>query len=140
MPIPAFSTAWADALRAAVNDDARYRDAAKGWTNPVALVVEPGDGMGDGAAVQVNLQAGTCLSADSLAPDAVSAPFVLSANLATWKEIVGGDTDPLGAVARGTVRLIRGSLGTLMIHARSATALLECARQIETHWPEAVPR
>ena len=137
MTIPAFSTAWADALLAAVNDDTGYRDVAKGWTNPVALVVEPGEGIDDGAAVQVDLKAGTCLSAASLAPAAVSAPFVLSADLATWKEIVGGDTDPLAAVARGKVRLTRGSLGTLMLHARGAKALLECARQIETHWPPA---
>ncbi|MES3035135.1 MAG: hypothetical protein V4813_14150 [Gemmatimonadota bacterium] len=137
MPIPAFSTAWADALLAVVNRDATYRDAARGWTNPVALVVEPGAGVDDGAAVQVNLQAGTCLSADALPPTAVSAPFVLSADLATWKEIVGGNTDPLAAVVRGTVRLTRGSLATLMLHARGAKALLECARQIETHWPEA---
>lgn len=135
MPIPAFSTAWANALLAAVNDDANYRDAARGWTNPVALVVEPGDGMGDGAAVQVHLQAGTCLSATALAPTAVSAPFVLSADLATWKDIVGGVSDPLAAVVRGTVRLTRGSLATLMLHARSAKALLDCARQIETRWP-----
>jgi putative sterol carrier protein len=135
MPIPAFSTAWADALFASVNDDPTYRDAAKGWTNVVALVVEPGDGMTDGAAVEVDLIAGTCRGAAALAPDAVSAPFVLSGALSAWRSIVGGTGDPMLAVATGALRLTRGSLGTLMLHARSAKALLVCARNIDTLWP-----
>ncbi|MDZ7631574.1 MAG: SCP2 sterol-binding domain-containing protein [Gemmatimonadaceae bacterium] len=135
MPIPAFSTAWADALVAAVNADAVYRDAAKGWTNVVALVVEPDETIGAGAAVEVDLDAGTCLSASALTPDAVSAPFVLSGALAAWKQVVGGTGDPMLAVATGALKLTRGSLTTLMMHSRSAKALLVCARQIDTLWP-----
>lgn len=135
MSIPAFSPAWADALRQAVNTDATYRDAAAKWTNPVALVVEPGDGLAGGAAVQVDLAAGTCQGAESLAPESVTASFVLSAGLAHWRQILDGDADPIAAVAKGDVRLTRGSLGTLMLNARSAKALLACARQIPTLWP-----
>ena len=135
MPIPAFTAAWADAFLGAVNADAAYHDAAKGWTNPVALVVSPGVGIADGAAVQVDLQAGTCLSAASMGIDEVSAPFVLTADLATWKEIVGGGTDPIMAVARGKVKLTRGSLATLMMHSRGAKALVACAQKIDTLWP-----
>jgi len=135
MPIPAFSADWASAFLTAVNSDDLYRDAGKGWTNPVALVVEPGLRIDAGAAVQVDLQAGLCLSAASLAPADVSAPFVLSADLDTWKEIVGGNTDPIMAVARGKVRLTHGSLGTLMLHAKGAKALVACARKIDTLWP-----
>ena len=135
MPIPAFSSAWADAFLLAVNADATYRNTAKGWTNAVALVVSPGGDVPDGAAVQMDLAAGTCLSAAALSPDAVTAPFVLQADLATWKEIVGGATDPIMAVARGTVKLAQGSLGTLMLHARGAKALVACAQQIDTLWP-----
>ncbi len=137
MPIPAFSSAWADALLTAINGDAVYRDAGKGWTNPVALVVEPGAAVPHGAAVQVDLRAGECLRSEEVAIDAVSAPFVLSADLATWMEIVHGATDPLMAVARGKVKLIRGSLGTLMLHAKGAKALVACARHVDTLWPTA---
>ena len=133
--IPAFSAAWANALRIAVNDDAAYRDAASGWTNPVALVVESGVELTSGAAVQLDLVAGSCLSAESLAPEQVTAPYVLSAALAIWKEVISGRADPLTAVARGTVILTRGSLFTLMLHARGARALLASAQRIETLWP-----
>ena len=135
MPIPAFSPAWAAAFLVAVNSDADYRSAAQGWTNPVALVVAPELGVTDGVAVQVDLQAGTCISAAALAPDEVSAPFVLTGALAAWKEIVADGTDPIAAVARGKVRLTRGSLGTLMMHAKAAKALLACAQKVETLWP-----
>ncbi|MBC7842449.1 MAG: Fis family transcriptional regulator [Gemmatimonadaceae bacterium] len=135
MTIPAFSAAWADALLLVVNGDSVYRTVASGWTNPVALVVEPGDGMEDGAAVQADLDAGTCRSAAALSPVDVTAPFVLAADLATWKEIVRGTSDPIMAVARGKVKLLRGSMSTLMLHARAAKALVACAQQIDTLWP-----
>lgn len=135
MPIPAFSAAWADAFLDAVNTDVAYPDVAKGWTNPVALVVEPGTGVAAGAAVQVDLRAGTCLSSASLEVHEVSAPFVLTAALDTWKEIVAGSTDPIIAVARGKVKLTRGSLATLMMHAKGAKALVACAQKIDTLWP-----
>lgn len=135
MSIPAFSDAWAAAFRTAVNDDAGYRDAARGWTNPVAMVIEASAGRASGMAVQVDLDAGTCLSAAALSADDVSAPFVLSADLATWKEIVTGGFDPIMAVARGKVKLARGSLATLMMHAKGAKALVACAQKIDTLWP-----
>ncbi len=135
MSIPAFSPAWADALRDAVNSDAGYRDAAAKWSNPVALIVEPGDGVVEGAAVQIDLNAGACLRAEALAPDDVTATFVLSAGVASWQRIMAGELDPIAAVVKGEVRLTHGSLGTLMLHSRAAKALLQCARQIETVWP-----
>jgi hypothetical protein len=31
---------------------------------------------------------------------------------------------------------VKGALGTLMLHAKSASALCECARAIPTHFPD----
>ena len=135
MSIPAFSPAWADALLAAVSGNGEYREAASSWSNPVALVVEPGADIPLGAAVQVALDAGVCLSAQSLHPRDVTAPFVLTAALSTWKDILAGGTDPFTAVARGAVRLTRGSMFTLMLNARGARALLTSAQGIDTLWP-----
>ena len=118
-----------------MNRDADYRDVAKGWSNPVALVVEPEPGVTDAVAVQVDLKAGSCVSAAALAPDDVSAPFVLSGDLAAWKDILAGHSDPIMAVVRGKVKLTRGSLATLMLHAKAARALLACAQAVETRWP-----
>ena len=135
MSVPAFSAAWADALRQAVNDDAGYRDIAKGWTNPVALVVTPGTEFPTGAAIEVDLQAGSCLAAAAVTPDDVTAPYVLAAPLAAWVDIIGGTADAMLAIATGKVQVARGSKSTLLLNARAAKALLACTRRIRTAWP-----
>lgn len=134
-PIPAFSAAWADAFRHAVNADEAYREAGRRWADPVALIVRPTTELPDGAAVQVHLEGGTCTEAAAVALDTVSAPFILAASLATWREIVEGRVDPIAAVTRGAVSVARGSIGTLMLHARAARSLLACAQKIDTLWP-----
>jgi putative sterol carrier protein len=135
MPIPAFTQPWADALMQVVNSDPGYAAEGKGWTNPVALVAEPGPELTSGIAVQLDLQAGKCASSVSIAPAEVTAPYVLTANLATWIEIVREKMDPLLMVARGKVKLTKGSLGTLMMNAKGAKALVACAQEIDTLWP-----
>jgi putative sterol carrier protein len=137
MSIPAFSAAWARAFQAVINGDAEYGAAGQKWTNPVALIVLPEPGVPDGAAVQLDLRAGSCLSAEALAPAAVTAPFVLTSDLASWIDVVSGNTDPLLAVARGKLKLTSGSLGTLMLHAKAAKALVACAQRVDTEWPVA---
>jgi putative sterol carrier protein len=135
MPIPAFTQAWADALMQVVNADHTYAADGKGWTNPVALVAEPCADLAAGVAVQLDLRAGTCLSAASMPPADVNAPYVLSADLATWIQVVREKMDPLLMVARGKVKLTKGSLGTLMMNAKGAKALVACAQEIDTLWP-----
>jgi putative sterol carrier protein len=135
MPVPAFTQAWADAFQTVINADPGYRAAAERWTNPVALIVTPGPGAPDGAAVQLDLRAGTCVESAALRPDAVTAPFVLTSDLASWIDVVSGNADPMLAVARGTLKLTSGSLGTLMLHAKAAKALVACAQQVDTEWP-----
>jgi putative sterol carrier protein len=133
--IAAFSAQWATAFLHAVNADVNYRDAGRRWNNPVALVVNPGPQFPIGAAVQVDLNAGRALEAHAVVPTEVSAPFVLTGDLATWKEIVTGAMDPLLAVARGRVTLAKGSITTLLMHAKAAKTLVACAQQIDTEWP-----
>ncbi len=135
MPILAFSAAWARAFCTAVNDDASYREAGAGWTHSVALVmVDATTPTHGGVGVELDLAAGSCLSATAVTPETVTAQFVLSADIATWKEILDG-ADPVLAIVRGKVKLTHGSLGTLMLHAKGAKALVSCARTIDTLWP-----
>lgn len=132
-----FTQAWADALRAAINVDPAYRTAAAKWTWPMALVLEaaPELGYASDAAVEFDLDSGTCTAARVLDPAAATAPFVLRASYAVWKRIVRGVTDPVMAVALRQVTL-HGSLTTLMLHAGAAKALVACARKVPTHFPD----
>jgi putative sterol carrier protein len=132
-----FTPEWAGAFRDAVEADAAYRATAANWTWPVALVLEaaPELGYDEPVAVELTLDRGRCHGAAMQPIDAVTAPFVLTAPYATWKEVVRGELDPLAGVTRGRIR-VQGSLMTLMLHARSAAALCLCARAIPTHFPD----
>jgi len=136
-----FTQPWADAFCAAVNADAQYRTIAARWTWPVALVLEPEPGLGYPAAVAVRLElsGGQCPGARALPADEAEAPFVFRAPYVAWKRVVRGEVDPLAAVARGEIRLASGALATLLLNAASAKALVECARAVDTAFPDEPP-
>lgn len=132
-----FTAEWADAFRTAILSDEGYRRAAAAWTWPVALVLDPAPALGypDAVAVELMLDRGDCSAASIRAADALSAPFVLSAPYAVWKLVVTGALDPVVGVTHGKIK-VRGSLTTLMLNARAASALCACARAVPTSFPD----
>lgn len=86
-------------------------------------------------AVELALDAGRCHGATIRTRETVTAPFVLSAPYNTWKAVVRGELDPLLGVTRGRIA-VKGSLATLMLHAKSAAALVACARAVPTAFPD----
>ena len=134
-----FSQPWADAFRDAINADADYRTAASGWTWPVALLLDPADpalGYPEPVAVQVALDRGTASDARALPGADADADIVLGADYATWKQVVRGALEPVNAVVSGRIRLVRGSLMTLMMHVNAAKALVACAARVPTAFPD----
>lgn len=132
-----FTADWADAFREAIEQDEAYRAAAQKWTWPVALVLEPAAELGypEPVAVELQLDRGRCAAAAITTRDAVTAPFVLSAPYHTWKSVVRGELDPIAGVTRGKIA-VQGSLATLMLQAKAATALVACARNVPTQFPD----
>lgn len=136
--IKPFTPEWASAMQQAINANADYKEAAAKWTWPVALVVDadPALGYPSAVAVELALDRGTCSAAKVVAPDRVKADFVLRASIETWRALNAGTIDAVGAVASGKVKLT-GSMMTLMMHAKAAKALVACARDVPTQFPEA---
>lgn len=134
-----FTAEWAEAFRAAIEADARYRAVAVQWKGPLALVLTPAPEFGfpEEIGVELALEGGRCHAAEIRRGEEIAAPMVLSADYATWKSVVKGELDAMQAVAKKAIA-VRGSLMTLMMHARTATALLECARAVATDF--GVPR
>jgi hypothetical protein len=50
--------------------------------------------------------------------------------------VLAGDIDPLFAIMGGRLQLRSGSHAGLMPHARGANALVACAREVPTRFPE----
>jgi len=132
-----FTPSWAEAFCAAIEADASYRDAAAKWTWPVALVMHPAPEFGypDSVAVELTLDRGRCHKAVIVAGNEVTAAIVLTAPYQIWKSVVKGELDPLAGVTRGKIA-VKGSLATLMMHAKAATALVACARVVPTEFPD----
>ena len=132
-----FSLEWAESFRAAIDNDADYRIAAKGWTWPVALVLTatPELGYAEDIAVEFALDRGNCRSATILPASAVTAPFIFRADFPVWKQMAQGALDPILAVTRRQVTLT-GSLATLLLHAKAAKALVACAQRVPTTFPD----
>jgi len=132
-----FTQSWADALRAVINGNADYRSVAGGWRWPIALVLEraPDLGYPDDVAIRLELEAGDCHDARLVAPDDADAPFVLRGAYGVWKRIVRGELDAIAAVVTQELAL-EGRLHTLVMHARWAKALVACARQVPTAFPD----
>jgi putative sterol carrier protein len=133
MTFPPFTASWADALCAAINADDSYRAAARGWTWPVALVLSADVSLGypDDVAIELQLHRGDCGQATVMPSTEVTAPFILRADYATWKEVVLGELDPLIAVTKGRVAFT-GKLTTLLLHAKAAKAMVACAQRVPT--------
>lgn len=133
-----FTQPWADAFRVAINADPAYQSAARNWTWPVALVVaaRPEVGIPADSAVEVELERGHCHAARAVPAGEATAPFVLRGEYEAWKQVVRGELDPVLAVTTGRLRLERGALTTLMLHTGSARALVACARNVPTTFPD----
>jgi putative sterol carrier protein len=134
-----FTAEWAGAFRDAIEADATYREAAAKWTWPVALVLNAAPELGypDSVAVELTLNRGRCHAAEIRSASTVSATIVLTAPYDTWKSVVKGELDPLLGVTRGKIA-VKGSLATLMMHAKAAAALVAVARTVPTEFPDEV--
>ncbi len=117
---------WAEELR---SSDA-YREAAATWEGSLALVMT-GDG-GD-KAVFVDLWHGECRGARRAGEeDRDNADFVIAADTETWKQVLGGQIEPIYGVMSAKLKLERGSLATLVPQVKAAKELVAAAARIDT--------
>jgi ribonucleoside-diphosphate reductase beta chain len=131
-----FTPPWAGALREALNASERYRDAARRWSWRTALVMDadPARGIHSDTAVVLDLERGSCRSAEIMPAGVADAEFVLRGDYAAWREIVEGALDPMTALLRNRLRLEQGSLARLALHASAARALAACAAEVPTRF------
>lgn len=137
MPLEFPSAAWADAFRAAINDNPLYQKAAASWTEgAVALVckAEPALGIDAAQAIVLDLSHGACHGVVYTAePEALApVPFVIEANYAQWKAVLSGALDPIKAMLQGQLRLAKGHLPTIIRDVESSKQLVLSARKIDT--------
>jgi putative sterol carrier protein len=134
-----FSDAWAAAWARELNASDAFRVAALKWESAFVLVMQPdaAAGVREPRAVFVDLAGGACLAGRAATDeDLERAPYVLRASPAVWKQVLGGDLEPVGAVMIGLLDLSRGSLVGLAPWVGAAKELLSAACRVDSTYPE----
>lgn len=133
-----FTEEWAAAWGRQINASGAYRLAAQTWKWPIVLTLreDPALGLCE-RSIYLDLFKGECREARSATPEDFEAvPYVLSAEAATWKQVLDGDLEPIPGIMRGRIRLIRGSLATLLPYVLAARELVCAATRVGTRFPE----
>lgn len=135
-----FTASWAAAWRQALNASAVYREKAAGWEGAVALrmTADPALGVADARAVWLDLHHGDCRDARVATPDDLAgAAYLIDAEPAVWRDVLGGRLSPIGALLGGKLRLLRGSVMSLIPYVAAAQEMLVAAGHIHRQFPDA---
>jgi putative sterol carrier protein len=137
MTSPFPSPEWVSACGLAINASQAYREASANWTyGAVALVVrpEPELGLAEAVALWLDLDRGSCKEA-RLVPgaEASQAPFVITADYATWKAVLRRELAPVAGIMRGKLSL-QGSLAIVVRNVGTAEALVDAATTVPTRF------
>jgi putative sterol carrier protein len=129
-----FTQGWADAFQQAINSNEAYRAAGSGWTWPLALSLsaDPARGYPQDVAIELDLANGHCSAVRLKLGEKATTDFVLRGDFGAWEQVVRGTLDPVVAVTMGKLKLVQGSLTTLMMQTKAAKALVACAQLVET--------
>jgi len=125
-----FSAEWAVALERELTADEGYSRAAARWKGALLFVLEP-TGADQQRSVFLDLVHGSARAVRPALPqDQRAASVAVAAPPEVWRRVMSGALEPGTALLGGHLRLVRGSLFSLLPHLEAARALLACARRI----------
>ncbi|MDI3328935.1 MAG: SCP2 sterol-binding domain-containing protein [Alicyclobacillaceae bacterium] len=139
MGVPVFGPEWAKQWGERLNQNVQYRQSAQTWEWPLVLVMErdPSVGLEEDRAVYLDLWHGECREARAATPeDQEKAPYVISADPYTWKQVLDGELEAISSIMRGRLKLVKGNMSTLSGYVMAAKYLVESALGIDTELPE----
>jgi putative sterol carrier protein len=132
-----FSHDWVGAWRQAIQASEELR-AKNGWRWPLVLVAR-GVGRIEERAVFLDLCDGECREARvATAQDLEQVPYILAAELRIWKRLMERALEPLAGIMKGQLKLVRGSVASLLPYASAAKELVAAAIRVETSFPEGI--
>ncbi len=137
MKMPRFpSREWAIEYCKSLNNNERYKKAGKGWTWPILFIVEDipddiGQGVSGRPGFILYLENGECKKVEWFDDaEGVEAPYVLSAKYSDWLDIIDGKLNPLTAIIRRKLKLVKGDYGTIMRFPIAALEMVKSAQLV----------
>jgi putative sterol carrier protein len=134
-----FTAPWAAAWRQELNASPVYREKAATWEGAVALRMsaDPALGVAEPRAVWLDLYHGACRDARPATPaDLDGAAYLFDAEPVVWKEVLGGRLSPVTAVLAGRLRLLKGSVMSLLPYIAAAQELMVTASLVHRQFPD----
>lgn len=132
------SAEWCASYKEAINGNAGYKTAAKDWTHgAVAMVVtaEPAIGIAEDMAMLLDLDRGTCRECRLVSrSEAETAPFVIVANYARWKEVIRGLLDPTKGMMQNRLKLTKGHMPTMVKFVTASKELVVSTQRVPTQF------
>lgn len=129
------SDEWIDRYENALNNNARYEDAAKTWEGDFIFQINAdGDSIKEDIRFYLDLWHGKCRSARMARPDD-SAEFVYAGPLKNWKLLFEGKIDPIKGIMARKFKL-DGDMGKVMRYTKAAMELVATTREIPTKYPD----
>jgi putative sterol carrier protein len=140
MSYEVFTHDWAVACREQINENEDYRQAAKNWEWPLVLTMAADIGLSvPERSVYLDLYHGECREARAAtAADLDAAPYAISADPQTWKQVLERDLEPIFGLMRGKLKLAKGSLISLLPYTAAAKEMVLSAACVETEFPTGV--
>lgn len=129
------SAEWVQTLQTQLNQSAEYRAAAATWEGDIAFVVQADAALPEPVTLYLDLWHGECRAACIVGDDISPPPaFTIAGPLATWRKVLEKKLDPIMALMTRQLQLT-GPMAKIMKNPKAATALVDCATQVETEWP-----
>ena len=123
-----FSESGISAWQARLNHSPSFTEAAGSWAGRLLLIEQTGDGAKRSTWVVVG--GGRCTEARmGLPADEVAADYVLSASPDAWIDLITARHTPATSALLGHLTLLKGSIMSLIPHAKAAAELLAAAAE-----------
>lgn len=135
------SDEWFAAYVDRINASADYREAAATWEGELAFVfqAEPDRNVPDDIWGWLDLWHGECRAGRLVsAQEGEQAPYVILAPYSRWKQVLGGDLDPIKGMMQGKLKL-RGDLPTILRYVRAANELVQLTMSVPTEFIDEPP-
>jgi putative sterol carrier protein len=131
------SEAWVLAYKEAINANPEYAKAGKDWTHgAVAMIVraDPEAGITEDMAMWLDVHEGRCRECKLVSAQVAeeSAPFVVVASYAQWKQVIRKEVDPTKALMQGKLKLSKGHLPTMVKYVNASKQLVESTTRVPT--------
>jgi putative sterol carrier protein len=127
---------WMGIYRERINGSADYHEAAADWEGDISFVfeAEPDKRVPADLWARLDLWHGECRDARMVdADEGGEARFVIRAPYSRWKEVLGGDLDPVKGMMQGKLKVL-GDLPTIIRYVRAANELVHLTTTVPTEF------